>query len=1203
MKKNYFKSFNKYALLLVTIWASVMLLSGVAFGATANDLCANATTVVFTVRSYTNSINTGSNGNSHTDYGSGVRNVGGSDAYWLIPAAAQARTYTVDTNGSGYDTVLHIYKACSNVPGHSNIVARDDDSGSGRDSALTFTSTVGQAYIVVVDRYANGNRPNFGGATQLNISYPEPTNDTCAQATEVAFTSGTYTNTVSTTNNDNSHTSTGCGSVAGRDAFWKIPSDPSARTILVDTNGSNYDTVVNVYRTGTCTLTGTTRVDCDDDSGTGLQSALTFTAAAGETYIVVIDGYGSGAGGSATINIEVSTASSGSHRAIAAFGALTDGQITISHGADPRRGTTYEGNIQVWYNDGISRPGGGSPAIPRIQVYWPTQDSTLDERGGDSGIALRLSNGSQWGTWGEASGINATLGDNRLVTAGTGTTGQVRVGNAITSHLLAGNSSDIHIDQVVDYTAGESHFDIKWKIWTDANTYSGVRFLHDVDTFTSGNDFGYGYRCGITKIVGGTGGRRFFQGLIALRPSDKQSEDNWYNLHIKVRNGDITQGTVAYQDNGMGHQWNDLTINTTPIYLVQRWTFDDPIRLSSYGTPVSLLAIADESFDTVFDVVFDKTDWKGELRAHSLPFDAGATPIWQAGALLSARDYTDRTVYTNGGGFLLPFTAVNTGLSENLVNFIKGDHTNELMSNADLSVDITTTTQYRNRSNWKLGDIAHSNPVYVPATPSLPFTSNDYETWAAGISRDAVIYVGANDGMLHAFDAATGVEKWAFVPDAILSRLDKLGKTYYEQLRLPMVDLTPISFDVYVEGSWKTILLIGLREGGEAYYCLDVTDPDNPSFMWVFTDPDMANAWSKPSVARIDTGSERWVAVFGSGYRSHAADQASKTAYIYVTDIADGSQVRKIQLSTTQNNVVSGTVSVDEDNDGNVDRAYFGDLTGKLWRLDLSSTSPASWTTSILFQAGSEVTITESGYSYGSQEYTYNYWTQPISMTPIVTTTDDDMSESSNDNKPIVIFGTGKFDSFYDNYSTDTQYIYGVIDRDGTSTVTNSELYAQTVTTTTLSGEDVRTISGDDIGTQKGWRVELVSSGERMPNDGEIFSGILFLTSMIPDSTQFCDASGEGWLYVLDYRTGGSPDDVLIDVNEDNAFDDSDRVGGEGGQAVAARRFTGGIISSPILDLKRNRAIVKVGDTIEASGIKLPSGIISSNLIYWREVF
>jgi len=1027
-------------------------------------------------------------------------------------------------------------------------------------------------------------------------------NNTCANATVVTFTDGSYTDdTVNTTSNTNDHTETGCGAAAGKDAFWKIPASDTSYTYSIDTNGSGYDTVLNVYTS--CTLTSANRVACNDDGGEGTCSALSFTGQAGQAYYIVVDGYYSSSKGDTTLNISRSLPGV-SHRAIPSFGALGDGQITVSHGSDPRRGTTYEGNIQVWYNDGISRPGGGSPSIPRIQVYWPTQDSTMDERGGDSGIAIRLSDGNQWGVWGEASGIRSTLGNYRLKTAGSGTTGQIRDGNTITSHLLAGASNDIHIDQVVSYTPGNSHFDIKWKIWTDSAEYTGVKFFHDVDTFTSGNDYGYGYLCGITKIIGGTGGRRFFQGLIALTPSDVQSEDNWYSVHTKVKAGNLTQGTVSYQDNGMGQQWNDLTINTTPIYLVERWTFDDPIRLSTYGTPVSILVIENEDYTKLYNVVFDKTDWKGELQALDLPYDPSADPAWEAGDILSSRTYTDRTIYTNSGGSLVAFTAANTGLSTNLVNYVKGDHSNELSSNSDLTVDITTTSQYRNRSNWKLGDIAHSNPAYVPSTPNLPFTFNSYETWADGISRDAVIYVGANDGMLHAFNASTGAEKWAFVPDESWSVLEELTKTYYEQLRLPFVDLSPVYFDVYVGGAWKTILIVGLREGGDAYYCLDVTDPDNPTFMWKYTDADLGNTWSKPAVARLDIGgSETWAVVFGSGYKPHAADQASQTAHIYVVDISDGSTLKEIEVSTTKNNVVSGVVCVDVDNDNYVDRAYFGDLTGKLWRLDMSSTNTSNWSVSMLFQAGSEQEITESGYGYGSQEYTYTYWTQPVSMTPIVTLTDDNMTAADNCNKPMVIFGTGKFDSFYDNYSTDTQYIYGIIDRDGSSTVALADLYEQTVTTTTLSGEDVRTITNTDIGSNKGWVVELASSGERMVSDGEIYAGILYLTSMIPDSTQFCEASGEGWLYVLNYKTGGSPSTVMIDINKDEAFDDSDRVGGAGGTAVAGKKYTGGIISSPIMDLKRSRAIVKIGEDIETTGVRLPSGVESSSLIYWREIF
>jgi hypothetical protein len=227
-----------------------------------------------------------------------------------------------------------------------------------------------------------------------------------------------------------------------------------------------------------------------------------------------------------------------------------------------------------------------------------------------------------------------------------------------------------------------------------------------------------------------------------------------------------------------------------------------------------------------------------------------------------------------------------------------------------------------------IGDIINSTPVVVGFPPYwYPF--NQYISWAHATSRDTTVYIGANDGSLHAIDLTSGTEQWAFVPKSMQAKLNKaetdplFDRCTTEYCHQYYVDGSPIVGDVYADfdgdsvEEWRTMLVVGEREGGEAYFALDVTsgktfnDADPTKFLWEFTDSELGQTWGDPSIDRVaikDSTAKAWAVYFGSGYLPLADQQANKEAYLYgilAHDAADlwkdggGNTINRIKVAAS----------------------------------------------------------------------------------------------------------------------------------------------------------------------------------------------------------------------------------------------------------------------------------------------------------------
>ncbi|MGH9904621.1 MAG: pilus assembly protein, partial [Pyrinomonadaceae bacterium] len=360
--------------------------------------------------------------------------------------------------------------------------------------------------------------------------------------------------------------------------------------------------------------------------------------------------------------------------------------------------------------------------------------------------------------------------------------------------------------------------------------------------------------------------------------------------------------------------------------------FNDIINRTSSASSVAANSTSLNTGSHIYQARYTSGDWSGQLLSYSISTSGVINPIaeWDTGQLINSQTPGSRVILTYNDAPLLgqpdgiPFqwlnlnlaqqSALNTNASGTLdlaglprLNWIRGDSTNESPSGL----------AFRKRATSKLGDIINSNPAYV-GPPNAGYPDASYATFrSANSSRKPIIYVGANDGMMHAIDASctpsalactptasSGKEVMAYIPRPVYKNLSKLTSPNYNGLPSAhryFIDGTPTFADVQIGGAWKTILVGGLGAGGQGIYALDVTDPSNFSegnassiALWEFTDQhdkDLGYTFSQPQVAKMANG--KWAVIFGNGYNNSESDGASTTsttgrAVLYILFIEQG---------------------------------------------------------------------------------------------------------------------------------------------------------------------------------------------------------------------------------------------------------------------------------------------------------------------------
>jgi type IV pilus assembly protein PilY1 len=490
----------------------------------------------------------------------------------------------------------------------------------------------------------------------------------------------------------------------------------------------------------------------------------------------------------------------------------------------------------------------------------------------------------------------------------------------------------------------------------------------------------------------------------------------------------------------------------------------------SAGAAVSVVSAEDRTNNRLFRARYESATWRGFVEAYALPYHGGNMPLWEAGALLAARNPDTRTILTsttgtntvslavaNASTFVAPLGAADATEAGDVIRFTRG----------------AAVTGARDRAGWVLGDMVDSSPLMLGKPTGYGGLPGYLAFRAANAGRTEALYVGANDGMLHCFDAADGTELWGYVPRNQLVRLrDLMSPAYCHEY---FVNLTPTAYDVYVGGAWKTILVGGEERGGSGLFALDVTNPapDHVSVMWDVDLPGLMGSWNAPTLVR-DRNRGGHVLAVGTGLSATAAQ-----AGLLELDPATGSVLATIALGSPAawNKTTRATV-IDVDFDGYDDLLYVGDLAGRLWRVDLR-TSP--WSATLLFDCR-----------------------KPIQAAPTVT--------MNSLGQPMILFGTGAYLQPSDLTNTDTQTIYCVTDNGSGIAVSTGDLVDQT--------SSIHAVGG----AQRGWYLDLVQhAGERVTRGAALIAGTLYVPSFLPN-TSACAAGGQSWLYSLDYKDGSAPD-------------------------------------------------------------------------------
>lgn len=374
----------------------------------------------------------------------------------------------------------------------------------------------------------------------------------------------------------------------------------------------------------------------------------------------------------------------------------------------------------------------------------------------------------------------------------------------------------------------------------------------------------------------------------------------------------------------------------------------------------------------LFKTFYNPTDWSGKLVAFSVrnlgstlnATGAAGEILWQA--RIPAADARNLYTWNGSAGREFRWEQLNEEQKGILASAFSGDETEaQSLVNYLRGVEVPG---WRPRATL-LGDIVNSEPVYAGAQDYAyhPLEGEQGRAYAAFVQskrdRPGVVYVGANDGMLHAFVAVPGAngstcgkplgtELFAYIPNVIMSELHRLKEPTYTHRAY--VDGPIYVGDAYVDGQWRTILIGTLGAGGKGLFALDVTNPcefNQSKVLWEFVGATLGHSTMRPAIARLNNGV--WAVIASSGY--NAADDK---AHLLVIRLADGQLIKSLSAGDSMG--LGAPALLDEDGDGEVDRVYAGDAAGAGWRFDLQSGDPDAWLAKKLFDCAACIPVTSA---------------------------------------------------------------------------------------------------------------------------------------------------------------------------------------------------------------------------------------------------
>lgn len=587
-------------------------------------------------------------------------------------------------------------------------------------------------------------------------------------------------------------------------------------------------------------------------------------------------------------------------------------------------------------------------------------------------------------------------------------------------------------------------------------------------------------------------------------------------------------------------------------------------RTSSYSN-VATNSVSLDSDTMTFSASYVAGTWTGAVNARRVSRSGVSDTIAWVSTIPSL---SSRKVFTTTGtvGATFPTSTQETALARGggRANFaVSGEDNAKYIKGETRLEERRGSSNLRNRVASVLGDIVGSSPAYVKDTNTL--------------------YVGANDGMLHAFDAATGQELFAYVPGLIANNSGKIS------------DLATLSRGDYfhkwfVDGptvvsskaltSNRNILVGALGKGGRGLFALDVTNPATATaanlFKWELAETsgrNMGLVMGRPVLGSLN---DTAVAVVGNGLNSQR-----DRAVLLVINAETGAVIREIDTgagSSSQPNGLSAPVGVFGADGKTLRYVYAGDMLGNVWKFDL--TSSTSTATRIFTARNSTGGV------------------QPISGSLTV-------AVDPRTRKRWIFFGTGRFLTVEDAdaSATTVQSMYGIIEDDAAPTRNDLTRRTVAVTGATSDGYSVRAFEAKAPlpDGSRGWYIDLPESGERIVQDAQRVSNILVTASMIPTGDA-CEASGTGYINALDAFTGTSAGSSFFDLDGDGTTTDQTA----GGNPVGSVNYGVGMPTLP--NILRGQLVVSGtgvgGDETSGAGKGEGSGITALrwDRVSWREI-
>jgi len=632
--------------------------------------------------------------------------------------------------------------------------------------------------------------------------------------------------------------------------------------------------------------------------------------------------------------------------------------------------------------------------------------------------------------------------------------------------------------------------------------------------------------------------------------------------------------------------------------------------IADSSTPLASIASNTQTVSAgtkVYTAGYDAAKWSGFVQARNIQtnYNLGTSALWDAASVLDSTAASARLIFTHNETAGTTFEWNN--LSATQKNLVKGADTNTVGENrvnylrGVRSGEQSGGGSFRNRST-KLGDIVNSN-LWVVGKPEIGYTFSSYSSFRTTYaSRPTMIYAGANDGMLHGFNAADGSEKMAYVPKGVYSKLKAYTEPSYAHEY--MVDGHPYTGDIHDGTNWKTMLVGTLAGGGKGYFVLDVTNPagwsstsgsglvvaDNTDG----TDADIGHMYSEPTLDTTNPAravqitklnNNRWAVLMGNG-----ANSSSEKAVLLVQYLDGAKELTKIELDATgaNGNGLSNPQVIDIDGDGKADVAYAGDLLGNLWKVNLSSATATNWNSYFLTGSVPAPLYVARDGSNARQ--------------PIVTAPQWGVHPTKG---IMVAFGTGREMTIADRTTNSTQTLYSVWDNTefkpkaspmmvGGTVISNgrADLVAQTQTSSvTISGRKYFKTSSNAVpysgaSAKRGWYMDWPNLGERSVNNGGMLSNrLLYMRSRIPaNGTQdtvteeSCTPNATAaveYLTILDILNGHAPTKPVFDT---------DGGGMTGTEEVGVTRWESGREDRVLFRTSKPGELVSVGATNNGGG-------------------